>query len=70
MHPAQSVCAREHSSCVCRRVLSHCTCDFLMYVCVIVCTCVSVQDGSGCFIFPFRVSGLAPNEPITGSSIW
>lgn len=47
-----------------------------LFVCKYVCClCPCVQDASGClwyFTFPFRqrVSWLAPNEPITGSSIW
>lgn len=48
---------------------------FTLCDCVYVCTCRSVPDASGClwyFTFPFRqrVSRLAANEPITGSSIW
>lgn len=58
-----------HAWCVYR---TFCPC---MSDCVYVSTRVSVQDTSGClwyFTFPFRqrVSRLAPNEPITGSSIW
>ena len=69
-----SVCVNEYSVCAADSFSRMCDC---VYVCTCAClfVCACVQDASGClwyFTFPFRqrVSRLAPNEPITGSSIW